>query len=69
MMSACARCGPEHFSAPIIREAMNPAQLLALAFASFVLAVLIVWTACMIWQEYRPEIARLLSRRRASARR
>ena len=28
----------------------------------------IVWTACMIWQEYRLEIARLLSWRRTSER-
>jgi hypothetical protein len=48
---------------------MNPSQILALAFGSFVLGVVILWTACMIWQEYRPEIARLLSRRRHSERR
>jgi len=48
---------------------MNLAQILALAFASFVLAVVIVWTACMIWQEYRPEIASFFARRRPSARR
>jgi hypothetical protein len=48
---------------------MNAAQILALASGSFVLAVVIVWTACMIWQEYRREIVRLLSRWRASERR
>ena len=53
----------------MIREAMNSAQILSLAFSSFALAVVIVWTACMIWQEYRPKIVRLLSMRRASERR